>query len=180
MHTHQKTSINPNSDAYSPGDNGGIKKQKTITGHAGGVCVKAADTGRVLMLQRGLDHSDPASGKWEFPGGRRESLKESPESAGIREWQEETGLPMPKGQYTGHWISKSGVYHGLVRTIPHEADVPIQMGRRKDSNPDGDDIESLAWWDPKHLKNHPAIRPELADNMKRVHTHTHTHTHTQS
>lgn len=168
MHLHQKVSNNPYSSGYSPGDKGGVKKNRTITGQAGGVCIKAADTGRVLMLQRGLNHDDPASGKWEFPGGRRESLKESPESAGIREWQEETGLKIPRGEYTGHWISKNGVYHGLVRTIPREADLPIHMGRREDMNPDGDDIESLAWWEPKHLDNHPAIRPELAENMKRV------------
>lgn len=165
MHLHQKVSSNPFSSKAMPRS---VNKQRTITGQAGGVCLKAADTGRVLMLQRGLDHNDPASGKWEFPGGRRESLKESPESAGIREWQEETGLKMPRGKYTGHWISKNGVYHGLVRTVPHEADIPIQTGRRTDMNPDGDDIESLAWWHPDHLDNHPAIRPELAENMKRV------------
>jgi 8-oxo-dGTP pyrophosphatase MutT (NUDIX family) len=167
MHDYQMDTQNGKSSSATY--KGGLKKSRSITGQAGGVAVKAADTGRVLMLQRGLNHEDPASGKWEFPGGRRESIRESPESAGIREWQEETGLPMPRGKYTGHWISKNGVYHGLVRTIPHEADLPIQTGRRKDANPDGDDIESLAWWDPDDLHHHPAIRPELAQNMKRVH-----------
>lgn len=165
MHDEQRTSTNPDSGGY-------IKKTVPITGQAGGVCIKAADTGRVLMLQRGLDHNDPASGTWEFPGGRRESLKESPESAGIREWQEETGMKMPAGKYTGNWTSKSGVYHGLVRTIPHEAAVPINGDRNQFTNPDdpdGDKVESLAWWEPKHLHNHPAIRPELAADMKRVH-----------
>lgn len=171
MHSFQRVSTDPDSGGYEPGDKGGVKKQRTITAQAGGVCVKAADTGRVLMLQRGLDPNDPASGKWEFPGGRRESIKESPESAGMREWQEETGMKLPRGKFTGHWISKNGVYHGLVLTVPHEAAVPITGDRSQFTNPDdpdGDNVESLAWWEPKHLHGHPAIRPELADNMKRV------------
>lgn len=148
------------------------KKKLKLVG-AGGVAVKAADTGRVLMLQRGLDHDDPASGKWEFPGGRRESVHESPENAGIREWQEETGLRLPKGEFTGHWVTPDNVYHGLVLTIPREDVLPINGGRDQVTNPDdpdGDQVESLAWWDPKHLDDHPALRKELRKDLDLVHS----------
>jgi 8-oxo-dGTP pyrophosphatase MutT (NUDIX family) len=174
MHSHQLVSRSPDGSGYEPGDKGGaVRKSRLKLVGAGGVAVKAADTGRVLMLQRGLDHSDPASGKWEFPGGRREVLDESPESAGIREWQEETGMKLPKGEFTGHWSSPDNVYHGLVLTVPHEHKVPINGARDQVTNPDdpdGDNVESLAWWDPKHLSDdHPALRKELRGSLDRVH-----------
>lgn len=40
---------------------------------AAGLAVHAADTGRILMLQRAQDDTDPAAGMWEFPGGRLEA-----------------------------------------------------------------------------------------------------------
>jgi hypothetical protein len=89
-----------------------------------GLAVRAADTGRVLMLQRALDDEDPAAGLWEFPGGHLDN-DEDPRQAALREWQEETGLLFPDGQFTGSWTSSDGIYQGYVYTIAHEADLAL-------------------------------------------------------
>jgi 8-oxo-dGTP pyrophosphatase MutT (NUDIX family) len=115
---------------------------------------------------------DPAAGTWESPGGRLEP-GETAQQAAVREWQEETGLSLPPGKFTGTWRSDNGVYEGFVYTIPHEADLDI-LGSRVDvanpdnPDPDGDAIEAIAWWDPAHLADNPAVRPELADTLDRV------------
>jgi len=175
---------------------------------AAGIAVRAADTGRILMLQRahnpthctcgtpvewddqnGYQHADgsvshddgtsvsdrlgardKAAGFWELPGGRLEA-GEGAWQAGRREWEEETGLRLPPGEVTGRWRSPDGIYHGFVHTTPTETAVPIHDGRGQVSNPDdpdGDHIEALAWWDPKHLKDNPAVRPELLATRKRL------------
>ena len=120
-----------------------------------GVAIKAADTGRVLMIQRYLDPEDPAAGRWEFPGGHLEP-GEQPDEAAAREWCEETGLDFPAGEWVGAW--DNGTYRGHVYKITREADVPINTG-------DGEDGETLAWFDPAHLDGFPALRQELADNL---------------
>lgn len=159
-----------------------------------GVAIKAADTGRVLMIQRmnnpthcpcgqrvqwddmngwqhrdgsishdngksvsdlmGTEH-DPAAGAWEFPGGHLEP-GEQPEEAAAREWCEETGLDFPPGKWVGAW--DNGTYRGFVYKITREQDVPINTG-------DGEDGETLAWFDPAHLDGFPALRQELAANL---------------
>lgn len=137
---------------------------------AAGVAVRAADTGRVLMLQRASDGDDPAAGMWEFPGGRLED-GESAQRAATREWSEETGMDLPKGDLTGFWESYNGVYRGFVWTIPHEADLPILGDRDKVKNPDdpdGDNAEVLAWWEPEHMRDNPAVRGELHADMNTV------------
>lgn len=146
------------------------KSAKTPT--AAGLAVLAADTGRVLMLQRHLDPDgdDPAGGYWEFPGGRLDP-GETPYQAARREWAEETGLTLPRGKVTGSWESKDGVYHGFVVTIAHETDLPVLNGRAEGANPDdpdGDETEALAWWDPSQIKGNPAVRPEVIDARKRT------------
>lgn len=123
-----------------------------------GLAVKAADTGRVLMIQRTLDPDDEAAGTWEFPGGHLEDGEE-PITAALREWQEETGLPAPGGHVTASW--SNGHYMGHVLTIPSEAAVPINTG-------DGEDGETLAWFHPDHLPGFPALREELADNLPKA------------
>lgn len=178
---------------------------------AAGIAVRAADTGRVLMLQRAMDPAvctcgmpvawdesngwqhadgsishedddtsvsdrmgtsppDPATGMWEFPGGCLED--DEPENkAAKREWEEETGIPLPEGEFSGQWDASNGKYHGYVYTVAHEADVPIHDGRDEVINPDdpdGDAIESLAWWEPAHLVDNPAVRTELACDLPQV------------
>jgi 8-oxo-dGTP pyrophosphatase MutT (NUDIX family) len=130
-----------------------------------GLAVLAADTGRVLMLQRALCDDDPAAGMWEFPGGHIEG-DESPLAAAWREWQEETGSACAPGTQTGSWTA-NGIYQGIVWTIESESMVPVRgetvIGNPDD--PDGDQSESIAWWDPVTLDGNPAVRPELAASL---------------
>lgn len=135
-----------------------------------GLAVQAADTGRVLMLQRALDPTDPAAGTWEFPGGHLEG-EETPLLGAWREWAEETGCIPPPGQVTGMWTSPNGIYMGVVWQVPSEASVPITGGRDQVTNPDdpdGDAVEAIAWWDPAQLPDNPAVRPELLDALDLV------------
>jgi len=140
---------------------------------AAGLCVRAADTGRVLMLQRSMDPDDPAAGYWEFPGGCLED-GEQPLDAAWREWQEETGCLLPAGTFTGEalpgWTSTDGVYQGYVLNVDTEATIPT--GTRGQVNnpddPDGDTVEALGWFWPQHLAGNPAIRPELAEDIPTV------------
>ena len=137
---------------------------------AAGLAVRAADTGRVLMLQRAFDEDDPAGGFWELPGGRLEPDEDAFEAA-RREWSEETGCKPPAGDLTGLWNSGNGKYRGFVLTVPSEDAVDILGPRDAVENPDdpdGDLVEALAWFDPKQLRDNPSIRPELAGDQKRV------------
>jgi len=132
-----------------------------------GLAVRAADTGRVLMLQRALDDEDPAGGTWEFPGGHLDG-DETPLQAAWREWAEETRAIPPPGQQTGSWTAGDGIYEGIVWTVPDEAHVPVHTGRDQIDNPDdpdGDAVEAIAWWDPEQLAGNPAVRPELLDSL---------------
>lgn len=134
---------------------------------AGGLAVRARDTGRVLMIQRAHDEDDPAGGYWEFPGGRLDP-GESVEGAARREWVEETGLPLPEGDIHGVW--DAGNYRGHVLSVASEGACPI-LEREEGTNPDdpdNDSPEAIAWWDPRELKDNPAVRPELRDHPKRV------------
>lgn len=131
-----------------------------------GVALKAADTGRILMLQRGLeDEDDPARGKWEFPGGHHEDGDLTSLHAGIREWEEEVGVSFPQGAVVqGTWTSENGVYQGHVVVIPKERDLVLTEGRDVDNpdDPDGDASEQVAWWDPEDAKKNPALRDECS------------------
>lgn len=109
---------------------------------AAGIAVRAADTGRVLMLQR------KDSGEWEFPGGKLND-GEHPYIAARREWQEETGRRLPRGNHLSSW--NHGNYQGFVHEVPSEFEV----------GPRGEDKEQLAWWDPNHMKRSRAVRQEL-------------------
>lgn len=113
--------------------------------------------------------SDPAAGTFEFPGGHLEG-SETPRQAAVREWQEETGLRFPDGEFTGTWTSPDGIYQGFVYTVASEADLNI-FDRDWTSNPDDPDadaIEAIAWWDPAQLPGNPAVRPELRNSLGRV------------
>lgn len=123
-----------------------------------GAAIKAVDTGRVLMIQRYLDPEDPAAGRWEFPGGHLDP-DETPQAAAIREWEEETGLDFPAdAKLSATWITPDGNYAGHVFKVPTESAIPINTG-------DGEDGETLAWFDPAHLEGFPALRQELAADL---------------
>ena len=134
-----------------------------------GLAVLAADTGRVLMIQRALDPDDPAGGTWECAGGHVEE-GESPRQAAIREWQEETGLMFPDGEFTGTWAPADGIYQGFVYTVPCESalDIFSRIPGMNPDDPDSDAIEAVAWWNPEDLPGLSSLRPELAANLADV------------
>ncbi|WP_344603935.1 NUDIX domain-containing protein [Streptomyces glaucus] len=133
-----------------------------------GLVVKAADTGRVLMIQRALDDDDPAAGTWEWPGGHLEDGEDSL-AAAVREWSEETGSTLPgAASVVGSWVAPNGIYRGYVAVVPTEASVPINKprGERRVANPDdpkGDATEVTAWWPITSLPDMPLLRPECRE-----------------
>lgn len=132
-----------------------------------GVALRAADSGRVLMLQRALTQGDPAAGQWEFPGGHKH-FNETDKAGAVREWEEETGVYFPKkAQLFSSWESFNGRYIGWVYEVPTENDVHID-GRDEVKNPDGDEFEAIAWFDPRDLPNNPGIRTELKADIAMV------------
>jgi 8-oxo-dGTP pyrophosphatase MutT (NUDIX family) len=137
-----------------------------------GMALRAADTGRVLMVQRAHREDDPAGGYFEFPGGHVDEGENSMDGA-LREWEEETGCKMPdSAQPVGGWDSTNGVYSGHVWEIPSEGDVDLWDRTEVDDpdNPDQDYFEAIVWHDPAHLSNNPSIRPELrADSQVAQH-----------
>lgn len=136
---------------------------------AAGIAVRAADTGRLLMLQRAKAEDDPAGGTWEFPGGHIEA-GEAAYDAAKREWQEEVGQTLPAGQVVSSWTAGNGIYQGFVYQVATEADINIadRDSVTNPDDPDGDQIEAIAWFDAEHLKDNPAIRPELAADIQLV------------
>lgn len=130
-----------------------------------GLAVRAADTGRVLMLQRALNDDDPASGKWEFPGGHLEDGEDLHEAA-RREWTEEVGHRLPPGKHVGQWVGSNGIYQGFVHEIPSEDDVDLKKRNHK-GNPDGDNFQAVAWIDPDHIYYHN-LRDEILNDSGRI------------
>jgi 8-oxo-dGTP pyrophosphatase MutT (NUDIX family) len=133
---------------------------------AAGIAVVSQDSGRCLLIQRSnKDLDDPAHGTWEFPGGKCEQ-GESAFVCAQREWEEEMGVKLPAGTIAGQWTSANGVYRCYVWLIQREDQIALHEGRDEVLNPDDpdkDDIESAAWWDPGDLHNMPALRQELRD-----------------
>lgn len=134
---------------------------------ASGLAVRAADTGRMLLIQRHhADGGDPARGTWEFPGGIL-NPGEHPYTGAKREWQEETGVRLPKGRHAGEW--RHGVYHGFIHEVPSEDSVKINRDHEdrtvlNPDDPDGDAIEVAAWFHPEQLKYMSALRSELRES----------------
>lgn len=129
---------------------------------ASGIAVRAKDSGRVLMLQRANAEGDPAAGCWELPGGRLND-GEHPYLGAKREWQEEMGVRLPRGEHVGSW--RSGVYQGFIHEVPSEDSVRLNVDgedrRVANPDPDGDNAEVSAWFHPEQLKRMSALRPEL-------------------
>lgn len=137
-------------------------KEEGIT--VAGLAVVARDSGRVLLLQRYMDDKDPAGGTWEFPGGHLDD-GESPIEGAVREWKEELGCHLPDGSFGDSWVSK-GMYRGFVYVVPSEESVEINCDHEdrhvlNPDDPDGDNIEVAAWFDPKHLPDNPSVRKEV-------------------
>jgi hypothetical protein len=88
-----------------------------------------------------------------------------------RERVEEVGQPVPDGALVEEWSAGNGLYAGYVWSISSEAGVVINADERAVLNPDdpdGDQVETLAWWDPDHLGGNPAVRRELQTSMPQV------------
>ena len=137
---------------------GPVVKAASVT--VAGLCVKAADTGRVLLLQRSfVDYADPARGCWEFPGGHLDD-GETPLDGARREWSEEIGMPVPGGQLCGGWVSPNGIYQGFVWVVPAEFPVNVARSVGNPDDPDGDDVETAAWWSTSDLIGLSSLRPE--------------------
>lgn len=127
---------------------------------AAGLVVKADDTGRVLMVQRSVEnHNERAAGLWEWPGGRLEDGEDAFDAA-CREWEQEVGVTLPAGKQRGVWMSKDGRYEAFVWVIPHESDIELNDARGLDGTGD-QEVENVAWWDPKDLPGNPAVRVEV-------------------
>lgn len=146
----------------------GAKQEEPPGPKVSGVALKAHDTGRVLMLQRGLDDpDDPAAGDWEFPGGHHEDGDLSSLHAAIREWEEEVGQKFPTNGAVKHvWSSPNGVYQGHVVVIPSEKNLSMKDGRvvPNPDDPKGDSHEQAAWWDPEHARKIPNLRAEVKEH----------------
>lgn len=112
-----------------------------------------------------MPHTNNPNGKWELPSGHIE-LDESAQQAAVREWEEETGLKLPPGRFVRKWDSSNGKFVGFVYEIDSEDQLDLRE-RDKDSNPDGDHFESLAWVDPHDMPYHN-LRHELMDDIGRV------------
>lgn len=176
--THAATAAGPNG-GQAPQAQAPVAASANGNGPSvGGLAVLAKDTGRVLMLQRGLatpDNPDPAGGKFEFPGGHLEG-DETPYEGASREWEEETGYPLPPAVNDPQapentWNSTNGIYRGHVHAIASEDDIDMHE-REKGTNPDdpdGDTFEASAWWNPTDLIGNPVVRNELQASMPQVH-----------
>ncbi|MFJ4988748.1 NUDIX domain-containing protein [Streptomyces sp. NPDC088732] len=128
-----------------------------------GLVVKAADTGRVLMIQRALVDDDPAAGTWEWPGGHLEDGEDAL-AAALREWHEETGSTLPgTATVVGSWTAPNGIYRGYITIVPTEDSLRINVphDQRRVPNPDDPDgklTEVTAWWPITALPDMPALR----------------------
>lgn len=143
--------------ASAAGPEGGFSEE-TI---AAGIALVARDTGRVLMLQRAVlnNEEDVNAGKWELPGGRLED-GESPHTAALREFCEETGIAADTiGEPLLTWLSANGIYQGFVHVVGSESDVDLHAETPDD--PDGDTQETLAFWEVADLPGNAALRPEV-------------------
>jgi 8-oxo-dGTP pyrophosphatase MutT (NUDIX family) len=138
---------------------------------AAGVALVAADTGRVLMIQRAMIDGELACGKWEFPGGGLDD-GEDPWDGAAREFGEEVGHPLPDGHPVATWLSSDGVYRGYVYLTPAEDGIAIlerhDDGRAVDDpdNPGQSNYtEAVAWFDPYDLDRGPRILREECRSM---------------
>ena len=101
--------------------------------------------GRVLLAQRPEGKS--LAGLWEFPGGKVEP-GESPETALIRELQEELGIETKSSCLAPLTFASHGYddFHLLM---------PLFACRRWEGTPKGQEGQNLAWVRPNALKDYP-------------------------
>lgn len=134
------------------------------TNKKSGICLKAKDTGRILLLLREVPGRN--QGKWEFPGGHIEVGETSLEGA-IREWEEEVGIKFPKkAKFKG--LFEEGIYTGYIFTVKEESSVKINPDKPIIPNPDEPDgrhPEIAAWWHPDYIFKDGKLRPDMRDEL---------------
>jgi len=131
-----------------------------------GILVQAADTGRVLLIQRLPDKhdDDSARARWELPGGHidgngKDGGDPDPTAwdGALREWSEETGAQLPADiEPLGSWYDEDAGYQGFVVRIPHEADLTLR--------PQPDEVSNVGWWDLEDLTD-PEVRDKLQEQL---------------
>lgn len=113
-------------------------------------CLVRNSRGELLLAKRGVE---PYKGYWALPGGFVE-IDESPEEAGRRELEEETGLRGEPGRMLGIHLQKSLVY-GYVLVIGVEYIVEEEEPRA------GDDVDEARFYSRDSLPEIP-FRSHLA------------------
>jgi 8-oxo-dGTP pyrophosphatase MutT (NUDIX family) len=138
---------------------------------AGLLCVRAEDTGRVLMLQRSLADA-VHGGKLDFPGGHVED-GENFEQTAIREFREEVGVELPAGTMRPGW--RHGGHEAYVYDIASEDLIPPREQRELEmidpddaEKTDGLHSEALMWMNLSDLIDNPMLKPELADCLDKI------------
>ena len=107
--------------------------------------------GRVLIAQRPEGKS--MAGLWEFPGGKIEA-GETPETALIRELQEELGIRVEAPCLAPFTFASHtyGAFHLLM---------PLYVCRRWDGTPEPKHHAALKWVRPKDMKDYPMPAADL-------------------
>jgi SPP1 gp7 family putative phage head morphogenesis protein len=136
------------------GDLEAIKAVVSAQPDAAGIVCRASDSGRVLMVQR-VGDDKLAPGTWEWPGGGLHKGEDAFTGA-QREWEDEVGVDLPKGDVVGSWLTPDGTYQAFVYTIDHESDIDLT-----DVDRDESEIAAAAWWEPSDIVGNSAVRVEV-------------------
>lgn len=114
-------------------------------------CVLIDSAGRVLIAQRPADKQ--MGGLWEFPGGKLEA-GESPESALIRELEEELAITVAAASLTPITFASHayGSFHLLM---------PVYLCRDWQGMPQAREHTALAWVRPQDLADYPMPPADL-------------------
>ena len=111
--------------------------------------------GRVLIAQR--PDGKQLAGQWEFPGGKVEA-GETPETALIRELQEELGIAV-KQACLAPFVFASHTYESFHLLMP------LYLIRRWEGEPEAREHKALKWVRPNDMRNYempPADLPLVA------------------
>lgn len=146
---------------HAPAEIADKDAKKATTVVAAGIVLKADDTGRVILVQRDIDNKSrpEVAGLWEWPGGTVDDGEDTLQGA-MREFEEEVGVPLPKGKVVGSWTTSNG-YQGFCYVIKHEDSLELTHARSSLDGSGDKEIENVAWWNINDLQNNPAVRPEV-------------------
>lgn len=111
--------------------------------------------GRVLIAQR--PDGKQLAGQWEFPGGKVEA-GETPETALIRELEEELGITV-KQACLAPFVFASHTYESFHLLMP------LYLIRRWEGEPEAREHKALKWVRPNDMRNYempPADLPLVA------------------